>query len=88
MYIEKVTYALGRDPVKKRRVRVATSDNLEQTIILGHGSTRISAGMFYDEVKRVEARISEMIAEQNRRGAKKRARLADSMPELSSDEQK
>ena len=88
MYIEKVTYALGRDPVKKRRVRVATSDNLEQTIILGHGSTRISAGMFYDEVKRVEARISEMIAEQNRRGAKKRARLADSMPELPSDEQK
>lgn len=82
MYIEKVTYALGRDPVKKRRVRVATSDNLEQTIILGHGSTRISAGMFYDEVKRVEARISEMIAEQNRRGAKKRARLADSMPGL------
>ena len=44
--------------------------------------------MFYDEVKRVEAHISEMIAEQNRRGAKKRARLADSMPELSSDEQK
>lgn len=88
MYIEKVTYALGRDPVKKRRVRVATSDNLEQTIILGHGSTRISAGMFYDEVKRVEARISEMIAEQNRRGAKKRARLADSMPEISTDEQK
>lgn len=88
MYIEKVTYALGRDPVKKRRVRVATSDNLEQTIILGHGSTRISAGMFYDEVKRVEARISEMIAEQNRRGAKKRARLADSMPEIPSDEQK
>ena len=82
MYIEEVTYALGRDPVKKRRVRVATSDNLEQTIILGHGSTRISAGMFYDEVKRVEARISEMIAEQNRRGAKKRARLADSMPGL------
>ena len=87
MYIEKVTYALGRDTARKRRVRVATSDNLEQTIILGHGSTRISAGMFYDEVKRVEARISEMIAEQNRRGAKKRARLADSMPPLPDDTQ-
>ena len=33
-YIEKVTHELG----KKHRVRVATSDALEQIIILGHGA--------------------------------------------------
>lgn len=34
MYIEKVTYEVG----KKHRVKVATSDALEQMIILGHGA--------------------------------------------------
>ena len=37
MYIEKTTYELGRD----HRVRVATSDGLEQLIILGRGAQRM-----------------------------------------------
>ncbi len=37
MYIERATYELGRH----RRVRVATSDGMEQLIILGHGAMRL-----------------------------------------------
>lgn len=57
MYIEKVTHEIG----KKHRVRVATSDNLEQIIILGHGALRLSAGAFHDEVKAVEEEIRELL---------------------------
>ncbi len=46
-YIEKVTHEIGR----KYRVRVATSDGLEQLIIMGSGAIRISAGDLYEEVK-------------------------------------
>jgi len=42
MYIEKITHEIG----KKHRVRVATSDNLEQIIILGNGATRLSSIYF------------------------------------------
>lgn len=57
MYIEKVTHEIGRE----RRVRVATSDNLEQVIILGNGATRVSANEFYNEVTAVEKAIREII---------------------------
>lgn len=57
MYIEKVTHEIG----KERRVRVATSDNLEQVIILGNGATRVSANEFYNEVTAVEKAIREII---------------------------
>jgi predicted RNA-binding protein with PIN domain len=57
MYIEKVTHEIG----KKHRVRVATSDALEQMIILGHGAMRVSASMFLDEVNAVEKEIREII---------------------------
>lgn len=57
MYIEKATHELG----KNHRVRVATSDNLEQLIILGNGAYRVSASEFYDEVKRTEKAIREFI---------------------------
>ena len=40
MYIEKTTYALSRER-RDHRVRVATSDGLEQMIILGHGAVRV-----------------------------------------------
>ncbi len=56
-YIEKATHDLS----KEHRVRVATSDNLEQTIILGNGAYRISASEFYDEIKRTEKAIRELI---------------------------
>ncbi len=57
MYIEKVTHELG----KKHRVRVATSDNLEQLIILGNGATRISAAEFKKEVETAEDEIRKFI---------------------------
>ncbi len=49
MYIERLSYDLG----KKHRVRVATSDGLEQMIILGHGCLRVSAQSFQLEVEQV-----------------------------------
>ena len=63
-YIERVTYEIG----KKHRVRVATSDGLEQMVILGHGALRISARAFKLEVEQAEGQISELIAENNRQG--------------------
>ena len=57
MYIEKVTHEIG----KKFRVRVATSDNLEQIIILGNGASRISAAEFLKEVEATERAIREFI---------------------------
>ena len=57
MYIERVTHQLG----KKHKVRVATSDGLEQIIILGHGALRISASSFHDEVQMIEKSIREFL---------------------------
>ena len=57
MYIEKVAHKLGKD----HRVRVATSDNVEQLIIMGSGGIRVSASEFYDEVKLVEKTIRDLI---------------------------
>ena len=53
MYIEKAAYDLS----KNHRVRVATSDALEQIIILGGGALRVSASSFEQEVKEVEDAI-------------------------------
>lgn len=55
MYIEKTTKKIA----KQHRVRVATSDALEQMIILGHGATRLSADAFRKEVERINERIRE-----------------------------
>ncbi|MBQ7083446.1 MAG: NYN domain-containing protein, partial [Oscillospiraceae bacterium] len=60
MYIEKVTHQL----MKKHRVRVATSDALEQMIILGHGALRISAAAFKAEVDGVVRSIREYLSEE------------------------
>ncbi len=54
-YIERVTLEMA----KKYRVRVATSDNLEQMIVLGHGAERIPARIFYEEVCQVRREIDE-----------------------------
>lgn len=61
MYIEKVTHELG----KKHRVRVATSDRLEQIIILGGGAARVSATEFHEEVLLAEKQMREMIETSN-----------------------
>ena len=60
MYIEKTTYALARER-REHRVRVATSDGLEQMIILGHGAVRMPAAELEFEVRQVEAEIRRII---------------------------
>ena len=57
MFIERVTHEIGRN----RRVRVATSDGMEQIIILGHGALRVSARMFHEEVQNVEKHIRALV---------------------------
>ena len=57
MFIEHVTHEIG----KGRRVRVATSDGMEQIIILGHGALRVSARMFHEEVQNVEKQIRALV---------------------------
>ncbi len=52
-YIEKTVKEMG----KKYRVTVATSDRLEQMIVVGEGAHRLSARDFYAEVERVNEAI-------------------------------
>ena len=55
-YIEKVTHEMCR---KNYRVRVATSDGLEQIIIMGAGAIRVSARELYEEVRAAEEEMRE-----------------------------
>lgn len=52
-FIERTTHEMGRI----YKLRVATSDGLEQIIILGRGATRMSARELYEEVTAVEQKI-------------------------------
>ena len=60
MYIERTTYALAKER-REHRVRVATSDGLEQMIILGHGAVRMPAAELEFELNQVEADIRRAI---------------------------
>lgn len=57
MYIERVTREIG----KKHRVRVATSDGLEQIIVLSHGALRLPASGLLAEVQSAEREIEELL---------------------------
>lgn len=57
MYIEKVTHKLA----KNNRVRVVTSDALEQMIILGNGALRVPSLAFLEEVRQAEEEIRNII---------------------------
>ena len=61
-YIERTTYELAN---KRYDVRVATSDRLEQIIIMGNNARKISADDFKREVEQVNEAISKWIAENN-----------------------
>ncbi|WP_058486086.1 NYN domain-containing protein [Defluviitalea phaphyphila] len=61
-YIERTTHEIGQT----YRIRVATSDGLEQIIILGKGATRISARELLDEVIQVENIIREKHIKKNK----------------------
>ncbi len=56
-YIEKTT----RELVKHYRVRVATSDRLEQIIVFGQGTQRVSAAEFLAEVETAEQEMRAFI---------------------------
>ena len=56
-YIEKAAYELRGE----RRVRVATSDGMEQLIILASGALRISAREFRREVEQTEGEIRDYL---------------------------
>ena len=56
-YIERTAHQLS----KNHRVRVATSDRLEQVIILGGGAMRISAHEFELEVDAAEKAVREIM---------------------------
>ena len=62
MYIEKTSYQLSR----KHRVRVATSDGLEQLIVLGHGALRLSAQAFHAEMEETRGQIAAVVERYNR----------------------
>lgn len=57
-YIEKVTHEMSR---KNHRVRVATSDGLEQIIILGAGAIRVSARELLEEVRAAEKEMQDWL---------------------------
>ena len=58
-YIEKTVNSLPREC----NVRVATSDGLEQLIILGHGAVRMSAKELKNEVESVNTHMRERYIE-------------------------
>ncbi len=62
-YIERAAFKLSRN----YSVKVATSDRLEQMIILGNGALKISADSFEREVNEAEECIRQVIEEINRK---------------------
>ncbi len=58
-YIERTTKTLN----KNYRVKVATSDGLEQIIIMGGGAVRVSARELLEDVKLTQRKIKEKIEE-------------------------
>ncbi|MBR6258755.1 MAG: NYN domain-containing protein, partial [Oscillospiraceae bacterium] len=62
-YIEKATYEIGKD----HKVRVATSDGMEQLIILGHGALRVSATAFHEEMEAVLGRIAAILRDMDKK---------------------
>lgn len=64
-YIERTAHDLSHD----YRVRVATSDRLEQIIILGGGAYRMSASEFYEEICNAQREIDDFITNINLKSA-------------------
>ncbi len=73
-YIEKITHEIA----KQHKVIVATSDGMEQMIILGHGATRLSAQGLKEEVVKTNEMIRQDIADHKTKG---KVYLGDHMDE-------
>ena len=63
-YIEKTVHQIGR----KHRVTVATSDALEQIIILGQGASRLSAAGLKEEIQAADIEIRSNYLNQGQSG--------------------
>lgn len=74
-YIEKTVHKMGR----KYQVTVATSDALEQVIIMGQGAQRLSAQGLKEEILLAAAEMREQFL--NRQEAGQKRYLFDSLPE-------
>ena len=75
-YIERLCDELGEDiEYRRKEVRVATSDNLEQTIVLGRGATRLSSRELLLEMQQVRSTGAQSVSP-----APKRSTLADRIP--------
>lgn len=74
-YIERITQELG----KVTTVRVATSDAIEQSIILGQGATRMSARELKLEIEETERQIREVTEERTKK-VKRRNSIMDNLP--------
>lgn len=72
-FIEAVSQQMAKD----YRIRVATSDGLEQMIILARGASRISARELLREVKQAEKEIKELY---EAKSSGKRNLLMDNLP--------
>ena len=72
MYIERTAHKLG----KNNKVTVATSDGLEQIIILGQGALRLSAAGLWKEIEAVE---KEMRSDWHSRRIDSKSYLLDSV---------
>jgi len=57
IYIEQAAYRLSKEGNNRDKITVATSDVLEQVIILGQGASRISAQDIWNEIKRAKAKM-------------------------------
>lgn len=73
-YIEKTVHEIGR----KYHVTVATSDAMEQVIILGQGASRMSAKNLLEEIGYMKEEIREFYIEKQK---KSRTYLFDNLPE-------
>lgn len=77
-YIEKTVHEIG----KKYHVTVATSDAMEQVIILGQGADRLSAGNLREEIELMKAEIREYYIEKQKKSS---TYLFDHLPEELAD---
>ena len=62
-YIEKTVHEIGR----KYHVTVATSDAMEQVIILGQGASRMSAKILLEEIGYMKEEIREFYIEKQKK---------------------
>ncbi|MCR4922791.1 MAG: TetM/TetW/TetO/TetS family tetracycline resistance ribosomal protection protein [Lachnospiraceae bacterium] len=77
-YIERTTH----EKSKKNKVTVASSDLVEQVIIMGAGAIRMSAADFWNEIKLTRERVNEHIRASSSSGKRIGNTIGENMPTL------